>query len=115
MFCLGLLGPEFILLNTVGQFCSARASVQAFAASGHEDWTMKHAFFADMGAIHLRVSDAESGQVMKFPINAKQLHFLVVNEYIKYPKEITKDTIRDKNKSDGLARYIEREPIVHKY
>ncbi|KAF2691052.1 hypothetical protein K458DRAFT_438759 [Lentithecium fluviatile CBS 122367] len=100
MFCLGLLGPEFILLCAVGQYCSARASFHAFARTKHEGWTMKHAFFADMGGIHLQFQDVRS-----FPVNAKQLHFLVASGYISYPK-ITTNDINDKNKADGLARMI---------
>jgi hypothetical protein len=61
---------------------------------------MKHAFFADMGAIHLKMEGMDS-----FPINAKQLHFLVVNRYIAYP-QISTEVIDDKNKYDGLARYV---------
>lgn len=98
MFCLGLLGPEFILLLAVGQYCSARASLKMFKAAKIKGWTMKHGFFADMGGIHLQVPDLKS-----FPINAKQLHFMVTHEYIPQP-EITTTTINDKNKSDGLAR-----------
>ncbi|KAF2476621.1 uncharacterized protein BDR25DRAFT_252761 [Lindgomyces ingoldianus] len=106
MFCLGLLGPEFILLNALEQFCSARASVRAFSTSDHSGWTMKHAFFADMGGIHLQLPNAQLDEPKSFPINAKQLHFLVTNRYIPFPGNITLDTIRDKNKSDGLARFI---------
>jgi hypothetical protein len=99
MFCLGLLGPEFILLLAVGQYCSAKASTRLFHASNLTGWTTKHSFLADMGGIHLQVPDMKS-----FPIMAKQLHFLVTNNYIPYP-EITTMAINDKNKSDGLARY----------
>jgi hypothetical protein len=106
MFCLGLLGPEFTLLLAVGQYCSARASVKLFSVSRLTGWTMKHSFLADMGGIHLQVPDVKT-----FPITAKQLHFLVTNNYIPYP-EITTTAINDKNKSDGLARYINA-PKLH--
>lgn len=105
MICLGVLGPEFVLLNAVGQYCSARASVQEFslknlpASENLPKWTMKHAFFADMGGIHLKLDDLDS-----FPINAKQVHFLVLNSLIPYP-DISIATLDDKNKSDILARY----------
>lgn len=102
MFCLGLLGPDFTLLLAVGQYCSARAGVKLFKKSNLPNWTMKHSFLADMGGIHLQVANINS-----FPINAKQLHFLVTNNYIPYP-EITTTEINDKNKSDGLARYVPR-------
>jgi hypothetical protein len=99
MFCLGLLGPEFIVLLAIGQYCSAKASVRQFKAK-HKDWTAKHGFFADMGGIHLQVQNLKS-----FPITAKQLYFLAERDFITYPY-ITKTMINDKNKSDGLARYV---------
>ena len=99
IFCLGLAGPEFILLGACGQWCSASASVTTFAKPGYTDWTMKHAFFADMGAVHLQVEGMKT-----FPVNAKQLHLLVSGKHIAYPSGITIDLIDDKNKSDGLAR-----------
>lgn len=100
MFYLGLAGPEIILWLAAGQYCSARVSVKLFSKSNLADWTIKHAFLADMGGIHLQVPDVKS-----FPINGKQLHFLVTNNYIAYPK-ITTTEINDKNKSDGLSRYM---------
>ncbi|KAF2651426.1 hypothetical protein K491DRAFT_606887 [Lophiostoma macrostomum CBS 122681] len=100
MFILGAIGPEAVYLLAIGQWCSARASVRAFSRSRYPGWTMKHAFFADMGAIHLKVEEMDS-----FPVNAKQLHFLVINKYIPYP-HIPREVIDDKNKYDGLARLI---------
>jgi hypothetical protein len=100
MFCLGALGPDFVLLLAVGQYCSARASVKAFATSKIKGWTMKHAFFADMGGIHLLLPSVGRS----FPINAKQLHFMVSNGYVPFPEGITEDIINDRNKYDGLSR-----------
>lgn len=100
MFCLGLLGPEFTLLLAIGQYCSARASVRQFKAK-YKDWTVKHGFFADMGGIHLQVENFRS-----FPITSKQLYFLAEHDFIAYPHHITTTMINDKNKSDGLARYV---------
>ena len=94
------LGPEFILQAALGQLVSARRSVKLFHDSGYRGWTLSHAFYADMGAILLQPEGWES-----FPIDARQLHYLVVNEYIEYPR-IEKNHIRDKNKMDGLLRAI---------
>jgi hypothetical protein len=98
MFCLGLLGPEFVLICAMGQYCSARAAVQAFAETKHTGWIMKHAFFADMGGIHIKFPD-----MLSFPVNAKQMHFLIRNGYIAYPSIAIND-ISDTNKADGLSR-----------
>jgi hypothetical protein len=107
MLFLGALGPEFILLLALGQYSSAKNSYNAFKEAGfpEELWTMKHAFFADMGGLILRPKDWKP-----FPINGKQLHYLVTHErkdtnekYLEFPK-ISADAIKDKNKSDGLVR-----------
>lgn len=98
MFCLGSLGPEFVLVLAAGQYYNARASVKTFASAGHPNWTMKHAFFADMGGVHLKIRDLKS-----FPINSCQIHFLVSKGLMEYPL-IEAKAIDDKNKSDVLAR-----------
>lgn len=67
----------------------------------YKDWTVKHGFFADMGGIHLQVENFRS-----FPITSKQLYFLAEHDFIAYPHHITTTMINDKNKSDGLARYV---------
>ena len=57
-------------------------------------------FFADMGGFILQTSDWAP-----FPINAKQLHYLVIHGYLPYP-EITKDEIKDRSKIDAVLRAI---------
>ena len=61
---------------------------------------MEHAFFADMGGFLL----TGPGITAAFPVDAKQLLFLVEKGYVEYPR-ISKDDIEDKNKSDNMARY----------
>lgn len=65
---------------------------------------MTHAFFADMGGIVLHSADW-----VPFPVDAKQLYYLVHKEYLPYSaisKAVTKDQIKDKNKADTLLRVI---------
>lgn len=61
---------------------------------------MSHAFFADMGGIHLRCLDLPA-----FPINTVHFLWLLENGHIEYPA-LAETTIRDKNKADTLARSI---------
>lgn len=61
---------------------------------------MTHAFFADMGGFLLQSPDYPD-----FPLDAEQLYYLVTKKYIEFPDVDTED-IEDKNKSDGLARYV---------
>jgi hypothetical protein len=96
---LALLGPEFIFQIALSQWESARQSVADFKALGIE-WTMTHAFYADMGGFVLKAKDS-----VPFPINAKQLHYLVLKGYVKPPK-IDEQLIADKNKVDGMLRLI---------
>lgn len=63
-------------------------------------WTMRHAFYADMGGLMLDCSD-----FTPFPINGQQTVYLVKNDYLQYP-EVKEKTIWDKNKADGFARLV---------
>ena len=102
MACLVCLAPEFVFQLALGQWASARRSVDEFKHSGYPQWSMTHAFFADMGGFVLHPRDW-----VPFPLNAKQVHYLVTKNYIPYGAvAIDKDVINDKNKSDSLARSI---------
>ena len=63
-------------------------------------WTMRHAFFADMGGLHLVCPDFTS-----FPIDAQQLVYLVEKNHLEYP-DVKVKMIWDKNKADGFARAL---------
>lgn len=62
-------------------------------------WTLRHAFFVDMGVIHLKSPDFLEG----FPINAKQLHYLAIHNHIDFPNMEEMD-ISDRNSVDTLSR-----------
>lgn len=128
---LGVLCPEVIFELALSQWLSARQSVIEFNASSFgerldddrwykskgiksllnkktrtEDsraqkrWTMKDAFFADMGGYILHTRDQ-----LPFPLDAKQLHYLVSKQYLP-PPVLDHRVIEDKNKVDGLLRII---------
>ena len=87
-------GPEFTFQLALGQ--SARRSVAVFRKSGYLDWTIRHAFLADMGGFTLHTSDW-----VAFPLNAKQLHYLVTHGFVSYADVgLPNDIIADKNKAD---------------
>ena len=65
------------------------------------DFTLIHAFFADMGGFVLITSDLHD----PIPLDSTQLLYLVQHKHVVYPKILTAD-ISDKSKADGLARYI---------
>ncbi|EON68192.1 hypothetical protein W97_07341 [Coniosporium apollinis CBS 100218] len=98
--CLAIYGPEFILTSAMGQWYPARASVRAFRLLGHEEWTLRHAFFADMGGVALAMPDGALA-----PVNAYQLLYLVKEGYTPMP-QIPLQAINDKDKANGFARLI---------
>lgn len=61
---------------------------------------MKEAFFAEMGGFRLRTRDLTA-----FPLDAKQVHYLVSNEHMDLPT-LNERIIEEKNKADGLLRAI---------
>lgn len=95
-----VLVPEAILQIALGQWLSANDSKKLFHASGYSDWTLRHSFFVDMGGLHLRCPDQPP-----FPINSRQLHYLITRGYAAYPS-IKENQIRDRNKVDGTLRLI---------
>lgn len=95
-----IAGPEFVLTAAAGQWAAAQRSVKDFHGAGYEAWTMKHAFFADMGGIEISPPD-----FVPFRINAKQLHYLVTKGYLPYPNILLKE-ISDKSKQDTIAKII---------
>ncbi|KAH8594340.1 hypothetical protein B0O99DRAFT_652886 [Bisporella sp. PMI_857] len=94
------LGPEFTFQLALGEWASARQSVNDFHASGLSHWSMKHAFFADSGGFFLCTPDFKP-----IPIDAKQLLYLVNRKYIECPM-LSKKMIDDKNKMDVLLRFL---------
>ena len=114
MAILTFAGPEFTFQTAIGQWCSACRSVTQFRRSGYAGWSMRHAFLADMGGFVLQPRISKLGTATEdwtpFPLDAEQLHYLVANNYIPYstigPPGLKVEDIKDRNKSDGLARLI---------
>lgn len=97
---LGIMGPEIVLTYAAGQWSRAHYSLDAFHATGYGKWTLRHAFFADIGGFQLCISGRPP-----FPVNAKQLHWLIINGHVEYPSIITQE-IRDRSKQDSVAKII---------
>ena len=100
LLALCTIAPEVIFQVALGQWLAAHRSLKLFHSSGYTDWTLRHAFYADMGGFHLQPPNWNS-----FPIDAKQLHYLVQRGYVKLPN-LEETHIRDKDKVDGMLRAI---------
>lgn len=92
--------PEVLVATAAEQWLSARQSALAFARLGYPQWTIRHAFFADMGAIMVAPPDCAP-----FPVDSQQLAYLVEHKFLELP-DISTDEIRSVNKADGLARLV---------
>ena len=110
--CLTLLAPEWTFQLSVGQWIAARHSVKQFHAANYTGWTMKHAFFANMGGFVLQAKDSShvdsKGDTLAwttFPLNAEQLFYLVECRYIQMPT-ISKKLIKEKDKVDSAIRLL---------
>ena len=120
------LGPDFLFGIALGQFASARASVKVMRLSysytfcwltplktfGKDQhltkgfkWKLVHAFFVDMGCLHLTAPDYSLADSKTFPINAEQLHYLVKHGFVEFP-DIDKLEIEDRNSVDTLSRFV---------
>jgi len=97
---IGILGPDFLFVLAAGQRDQARRSVVRFRNAGFDDWTLTHAFFANMGGYVVDLPGSAP-----FPVNSDQLLYLISKGHLKYPAT-KKEEINDKSKSDGLARYL---------
>ncbi|KAK5651458.1 hypothetical protein OQA88_12465 [Cercophora sp. LCS_1] len=92
-----ILGPEFVLAFATGQRAEARRTVESFRAAGYQ-WTLRQAFYANMGGFLLQSRDSAS-----FPVNGKQILWLVTQGYLAFP-ELTGRDVWDKSKADGFAK-----------
>lgn len=92
-----VLIPEVVMASAFAQRTAARASVKAMEAVGCT-WTMRHAFFLNMGGVWLQPKDSKP-----FPINAAQLNYLVADGYMRLPGLSGKE-IWDKSKADKFAK-----------
>jgi hypothetical protein len=97
---LAIIGPEFVLAFAFGQWVAAKNSVSDFEDLGFKDWSETHAHFANMGGFVLQPRDSRP-----FPINGTQLHWLVLNKYLKYPCT-KKKIIWDKSKANTLVKAL---------
>ncbi|KAI4191756.1 MAG: hypothetical protein LQ348_003435 [Seirophora lacunosa] len=101
----GIMAPEFVLAFATGQKVEATRSVEDFKplalpGQGRPKWTIRHGFYANMGGFVLRPRESAA-----FPINSKQLLWLIKRGYVDYPKLSAKE-VWDKSKADGFQKSL---------
>lgn len=95
------LGNEWqVLLDSVSSSKELPRTHDNLLRLRRSPWTMRHAFFADMGGVHLKCPDFPA-----FPVNSHQLVYLIEHNYIEYP-DINAKAIWDRNKADTFARIL---------
>jgi len=114
---LAFLGPEFLFQIALGQYLSARNSVKLFRDTRKKDWpvwTITHAFYADMGGFTLRTKPFPGYPEgwKEFPVDAKQIHYLLTRGHINEFPKISEKYIQDKNKVDDVLRIFTGIQIV---
>ena len=95
-----IIAPEFIVGFATGQKVEARRSVQTWKHAENPEWTMRHGFYANMGGFVLQPRDSQP-----FPVNSKQIKYLVDRGYMPYPTTTEKE-IWDKSKQDGFQKTL---------
>ena len=96
-----IMAPEFIVGFATGQKVEARRSVEMWRNAGYEGWTMRHGFYANMGGFILQPRNSQP-----FPVNAKQLKYLVTRGYITSWPLVTEKEVWDKSKQDRFQKTL---------
>ena len=97
------VAPEVIVGFAASQRAEAQRSVEAFNSAGYASWTIRHAFYANMGGFLLAPSDSKA-----FPVNSTQPLYLIRNGYIPYPI-VTSMELAQKGKEDNIQKFL---PLV---
>lgn len=92
--------PEALVAFAQKQWISAHQSVSDFSDLGYPEWSLEHAYFADMGGFMLKSPDYPP-----IPISAHQIYYLVANGFANFPAA-DRQAILDKNKADGFSRVL---------
>lgn len=77
---MAILAPELVLSFAWAQKQEAKLAQRKFKMAGFPSWTIELAFYANMGGFVLQPSNSRP-----FPVNSKQILYLVKNGYFDYP------------------------------
>ena len=94
------LAPEYLVFLATIQKIEARRSIREWEEVGCSFWTLRYGLFANMGGFRLRPSDHPA-----FPINSKQLLYLVKHSYLS-PPMITSANIINKEAPESFQNFL---------
>ncbi|KAI8629832.1 hypothetical protein F5Y19DRAFT_464492 [Xylariaceae sp. FL1651] len=96
---LSILCPEMPILFAFAQLSSARQSVEEMKKLPNPpEWSITHGFYADSGGFIFEAVGSPP-----FPVTAKQMLYLLSNNYID-PPTITRSDLKDRSKADSLTK-----------
>lgn len=101
-----VLAPEWTLGTALVDRALAKQSQQAM---GSEEWTITHAFYANMGGFVLQFNVEKTCLAVGtdervWRLNANQLQYLYQQSFISRLSTISENEIRDKSKSDAFVK-----------
>ena len=101
-----IIGPEYLLVIALGQWSEAKQSVQEFHEKAYHKWTMKHAFYTQMGGFLAVTTDKTT-----FPLRSKSLLYLIrcgliADDVVTNKILVDVSVVEDRNKADRLFRIV---------
>jgi hypothetical protein len=97
---LSIIFPEFLVIVSLSDWWLARLDIKMMHEHGYTNWTMTHAFFANMGGLVL-----ENRDYGRTPLAGRPLLMLLRGNHIALPS-LTKEDIEDKSKADQFVKVI---------
>lgn len=96
-----IIFPEYLIIISLSDWWLARLDTKKMHGNGYTEWTMTHAFFANMGGLILE--QGRNNDKTFHPIHGKALLTLLQDGHIKLPR-LTREEIQDKSKTDLLIK-----------
>ncbi|KAF2250783.1 hypothetical protein BU26DRAFT_591758 [Trematosphaeria pertusa] len=112
---LTIFAPELITGKAFAELISARSALRPIrlfqeVKEGNAAWTMAHCLFANMGGIELHFppenENAGTLQGSIWALNTRQLRVARDCGIIEWVPDISKESLQDRSKSDGLIKCL---------
>jgi hypothetical protein len=91
--------PEYLVIISLSDWWLARLDTRIMHKNGYTNWTITHAFFANMGGLVLEYDRGTEG----IAIHGRALFMLLEGNYLKLPS-LSKEEIEDRSKADYFVK-----------